>query len=83
MSTDMKCLGRKLRSRRKHRGLSQSAFGEMIGVSRQRISEIEGGRYFGRLTTYLRVVDALGLKLTLSAFERPTMDELDELFRED
>ncbi len=47
---------------------------------RKRISEMETGRYTGRITDLYRVLAVLGLEMDFRVTTRPTLDDLDSLF---
>jgi DNA-binding XRE family transcriptional regulator len=48
---------------RKHRGLSQDALAERVGVSKTTISEIESGRKTGSVETLLAIAKALNVEI--------------------
>lgn len=84
MTSDMKSFGKKLAERRKALGIStQEAMATLTGVQRKRVNQMENGRYTGRITDLLRVMDQLGLALDAKVAERPTLENLNELFPED
>lgn len=56
-------LGALLRERRKRLGLDQASLAQRVGVSRQWIIGIEGGKARAELMLVLRTLDALGLRL--------------------
>lgn len=56
-------LGLTLRDRRRRLGLSQASLAQEVGVSRQWIVEVEGGKPRVELALVLRVIRALGLEL--------------------
>jgi transcriptional regulator with XRE-family HTH domain len=74
-------LGERLRAAREARGLSKSDLARRSGLSRKEVGYIETGRLSPRLSTLLRVLDALGtgslqdlaagLLLALVGAERP------------
>jgi transcriptional regulator with XRE-family HTH domain len=76
---DLQTIGEDVRAARKAKRLTQSALGEIAGVSRAQIERLENGRAaemgFGLV---LRLVRAVGLDLSLQAFNqgRPTLDDL-------
>ena len=74
-------LGQKLAQRRKALGFkTQQSLAEATGVLRKRISEMETGRYTGRITDLYRVLATLGMELDFRVTRRPTLDDLDSLF---
>jgi transcriptional regulator with XRE-family HTH domain len=76
---DLQTIGEDVRAARKAKRLTQSALGEIAGVSRAQIERLENGRAadmgFGLV---LRLVRAVGLDLSLQAYNhgRPTLDDL-------
>lgn len=54
-------LGRRVRAHRKLLGLSQEAFGELVGVHRTEIGHIERGEKDLRLSTIRKVARAIGV----------------------
>ena len=74
-------LGQQIKERRKALGYqSQQALADETGVLRKRISEMETGRYTGRITDLQRVLATLGLEMEFRVKSRPTLDDLDVLF---
>lgn len=57
--------GQRVRERRNHLGLSQSALADVIGVNRRVIGELERGKASVQLGIALRVAEALGLDVDL------------------
>src|SRR5262245_48587095 len=54
-------LGRRLKSLRVRRGLSQTALGEMLGISFQQIQKYERGAHRIRVSQLGRLAEALGV----------------------
>jgi HTH-type transcriptional regulator/antitoxin HipB len=54
-----------LSNMRKARKLSQAKFGRILGVSQQRVSEIEGNSKSITLPVFLELIDALDIELDL------------------
>ena len=50
---------------RKEKGLTQKALAEQIGVSQQEISRFERLRHVPRLSSLMKIIDAIGLELKL------------------
>jgi putative transcriptional regulator len=59
-------VGNTVRQRRRDRGLSQQELAQAMGVSRQTINSIEGGRY----------VPSLGLAIGLARFFTSAVEEV-------
>lgn len=76
-------LGKTLRAERKKRNLSQSDAGELAGLARREISEIENGKFKGSILKVQNYAMSLGLSLSLEIKRRPQLSELEELFNED
>jgi HTH-type transcriptional regulator/antitoxin HipB len=60
-------LGAAVRDRRKQLGLDQSTLAKRIGVSRQWLIEVERGHPRAAMGLVLRAIDALGIRLDVSA----------------
>jgi HTH-type transcriptional regulator / antitoxin HipB len=58
-------LGALIRERRKRLGLDQKTLADRVGVSRQWIVEIEGGKPRAAVGLVLRTLEALGLDLNI------------------
>lgn len=61
-SLDIK-IGHKIKELRLQRDLSQERFGEIFGMTAQRIHSIEAGEKFPRLTTLVKIADGLGISV--------------------
>lgn len=59
-------LGKAIRAERKSQGLTQTELAEVCGVSLSFISNLENGKVTAELGKTLKVVQTLGLDLTLS-----------------
>jgi HTH-type transcriptional regulator / antitoxin HipB len=64
-----------VRGRRLSLGLSQAQLADRARVSRQWISEFEAGKQTAELGLVLRLIDALGLRLTLAEDAEATCDD--------
>lgn len=62
-------IGQEVRTRRADLGLRQRDLADLAGVSERLIRDIEGGKPSLRLDTLLRVLDVLGLRLTLGTYD--------------
>jgi len=81
MSSNAEQLGEQLRARRKALGYkTQQALADETGVLRKRVSEMETGRYTGRITDLNRVLATLGLETSFKIISRPTLGDLSTLF---
>jgi transcriptional regulator with XRE-family HTH domain len=59
-----KTLAKNIRRERKHRGLSQEEFADMVGISPQFISRLENLHNAASMETYMRIADVLELQLS-------------------
>lgn len=64
-------LGNLIREQRRKLGLDQRALAERVGVSRQWIVEVEGGKPRAEIGLVLRTLTALGLELEVRPKEAP------------
>ena len=58
--------GQTIKQVRQERNLTQEESGELVGVKKARISKIENSTTDARLTTILKVFDALGAKVNFN-----------------
>lgn len=58
-------VGEYIKSFRKERNITQHDFAALAGVSKNVLASIEAGRHTARLEGFLRVTNALGLKVVL------------------
>jgi transcriptional regulator with XRE-family HTH domain len=73
-----------LTARRKERGLTQEQLGKAAKVSREMVSRFENDAHDIGLRRLLRLCDALDLELMVRPGRgRPTLDELDDLFKDE
>ena len=79
-------IGERIRRARRDRGWSQRALADAaVGhgtptVHRQEISAMENGRFAGSVRKLQAVLRALRLTLAAEVVERPTVDDLDQIF---
>ncbi len=73
-------IGKQIRLERKKRKLSQSRLGELLGMSRTTIGQIENGTVQDvGVRKLIRILEVLGLELKIRmAGLPPTLDELRE-----
>ncbi len=83
MNPFLKQIGQRLKAERNARGPNQSDAGEMAGLSRREISEIENGIFRGSILKVQDYAMTLGFSLTLEMKRRPGLAELPGLFDED
>ncbi|WP_074748310.1 helix-turn-helix domain-containing protein [Myroides marinus] len=57
-------IGSKIKAIRKEKRLTQTQLGELVGVQKAQISKIENNTSNVKITTLLKVLNALGSKLT-------------------
>ena len=65
MNTASEEIGRLLRERRRHLEISQIDFAKLAGVAVHTVSDIESGKGNPTLDVLLKVLDPLGLKLSV------------------
>lgn len=59
-------MGQIIREARQKKNLTQEQLGELVGVKKSQISKLENNTKNFRIDTILKVLDALGAKLTLT-----------------
>jgi HTH-type transcriptional regulator/antitoxin HipB len=85
-------LGLTIRDRRKQLGLAQQTLADRVGVSRQRIVEVEAGKSRAEIGLILRTLRELGIQLDAkseapsgsskrSSHKAPDLDRIVERFR--
>ena len=65
-------LGLTIRDHRRHRGWAQQALAERIGVSRQWVVEVEGGKERAEIGLVMRALAALDAELSVNLPGVPT-----------
>ncbi len=65
VNTTSEKIGRLLRERRRHLEISQIDFAKLAGVAVHTVSDIESGKGNPTLDVLLKVLDPLGLKLSV------------------
>jgi transcriptional regulator with XRE-family HTH domain len=83
MDPFLKQIGQRLKTERNARNSNQTDAGEMAGLSRREISEIENGIFRGSILKVQVYAMSLGFSLTLEIKRRPILNELPGLFDED
>lgn len=73
-------LGKSLRQRRLHRGLTQAQLASMAALTRQKIIAIEKGDASVAVGAYARAIAALDCDLTIAQAAMPTLDEIQGVF---
>ena len=61
-------LGQAIKQARQERNLTQEELGELVGVKKAQISKIENSTTDARLTTILKVFEALGAKINFNVY---------------
>ena len=78
----MQSIALQYRQRRVNLGLTQAQAAAAAGMSRRTLSDFEGGGNRISLVNLTRLLNAVGLALTLrDAAIRPTLDELSDRYR--
>jgi HTH-type transcriptional regulator/antitoxin HipB len=68
-------LGKTIRAARVQLRLTQEELAAAAGVGERFLSEIERGKATARFDTILRVLDALGLTISVTPRQRPTSSQ--------
>jgi len=78
-------LGSEIRRQREAKGLSQEALSTLTSIPRRTLTRLEAGDAAVRIGTYEKAAQALGLTLEMRQEQRrrPTLEELDDLYRDD
>lgn len=66
-------IGSKIKVLRKEKGLTQTQLGELVGVQKAQIYKIENNISNVKITTLLKVLNALGVKLTWEIKENTSL----------
>ncbi|MGM7550540.1 helix-turn-helix domain-containing protein [Myroides odoratimimus] len=66
-------IGAKIKILRKQKGLTQAQLGELVGVQKAQISKIEKSTANVKIVTVLKVINALGAKLTWEIEENTSL----------
>lgn len=74
-------LGRSIAAMRKRRGLSKVQLARMLGMTRQKVAEIEKGQLTVAFSYYYCLtLSALGCELEVIPKRLPTLEELPDIF---
>ena len=52
---------------RKEKGITQKALAEMVGISQQEISRFENEKHIPKLTSFIRILEALDMEIKLES----------------
>ena len=52
---------------RKEKGITQKSLAEMVGISQQEISRFEKEKHIPKLTSFIRILEALDMEIKLEA----------------
>lgn len=63
MDERIRALGAAVREERMRQGVSQAKLAAMIGTDQAAIARLEGGKHNAGVGTYIKIADALGVKL--------------------
>lgn len=69
-----------IRAARSQKNLTQADMARLAGIPLRTYQRLESGDRGAKLDTLLRVLDALGLRLTTMSKRRPALDELNALY---
>lgn len=73
--------GKQLRAIRQSWNMSQRAFGEILGISKQRVSIYENGLRFPRINTIISIADRLKMPLRIVFGEQLSVIQTDGVYR--
>jgi len=73
-------LGRSIAAMRERRGLSKVQLARMLGMTRQKVAEIEKGQLTVAFSYYCLMLSALGCELEVIPKRLPTLEELPDIF---
>ncbi len=78
-------LGKSIRKLRETQRLSQASLARATGIALRTLTRLESGDPAVRIGTFEKAAHALGLRLALVEVRRrrPTLEELDALYRDD
>ena len=76
-------LAQTLREHRKKLSMTQAESAARSGIPLRTYLRMEAGDESVKIGTYARAALGLGLALTLSSRARPTLDELEEVYRDE
>lgn len=78
-------LGKSIRKQRETQRLSQASFARATGIALRTLTRLESGDPAVRIGTFEKAAHALGLRLALVEVRcrRPTLEELEALYRDD
>ncbi len=63
----LEILGHLIKSVRKQKNLTQEQFGQLVGIQKAQISKLENNTKNFRIGTIIKVLDALGARVKISA----------------
>lgn len=77
-------IGKTIRERREKQKISQEALSALSGIPRRTLTRVEAGDPAVRIGTVEKAARALGMSLQLAPGRgaRPTLDELDQIYRD-
>lgn len=73
-------LGRQIRTRRLHRGLTQQQLAELANLTRQKIIAVEKGSLSVAVAAYAKALGAMDCELQVIAAAMPTLEEIQGMF---
>lgn len=73
-------LGRQIRTRRLHRGLTQQQLAELANLTRQKIIAVEKGSLSVAIAAYAKALGAMDCELQVNAAAMPTLEEIQGMF---
>lgn len=73
-------LGKRIAEMRVNRGMNKVQFARELGITRQKLSELERGSTSVAMSYYCRALNRLGCELEVVPRRFPTLEELSEVF---
>ena len=77
----MKAIGERIRQTRMNCGMTQAELADKAAISVPHLSDIERGRKQARLTTFIRIAEAM--QVSTDAILRPDIPEVRRIYAED
>jgi len=73
-------LGKRIAEMRVNRGMNKVQFAKQLGITRQKLSELERGSTSVAMSYYCRALNHLGCELEVIPRRFPTLEELSDVF---
>ncbi|MGG5290578.1 helix-turn-helix transcriptional regulator [Pseudomonas shirazensis] len=73
-------LGQQIRTRRRHRGLTQQQLAKLANLTRQKIIAVEKGSLSVAIAAYAKALGAMDCELQVITAVMPTLEEVQGMF---